>query len=66
MPVSRTRYVGFGKSDLALPSCYPLSIGTPDMRECEPGSTRRLALEARVLDDVRAVGWGYDRLLLPI
>jgi hypothetical protein len=46
---------GSGNGAHALPHRYPLSTCKTCIRECEPGLTRRLALETRVLD-VRAIG----------
>jgi hypothetical protein len=54
--------LGSGNDDHALPHRYPLSSCTPKIRECEPGSTLRLALETRVLDG-RAMGRGRVRPL---
>jgi hypothetical protein len=41
---------GSSNGDHALPHRCPLSICTPSIRECEPGSPRRLVFETRVLD----------------
>jgi hypothetical protein len=50
--------------DHALPHRYPLSTCTPNIRECEPESTRRLELETRVLDGRAIGGGGYGRWLV--
>jgi hypothetical protein len=44
------RPFGSGIGDHALPYRYPLSLGTPIMKEGESGLARRLALEIKVLD----------------
>jgi hypothetical protein len=49
------RLFGYGPGDHAQPNRYPLSTCTPNIKECEPGLARRLALETRVLDE-RAIG----------
>jgi hypothetical protein len=43
--------------DHALPHSYPLSTYIPNIKDCEPGSARRLALETRVLDGRAIGGW---------
>jgi hypothetical protein len=53
--VCTPRPEGSSNGDHALPHRYPLSTCTPNIREFEPMSTRRLALETRVLDG-RAIG----------
>jgi hypothetical protein len=57
------RAEGSSNGDHALPHRYPLSSCTANIRECEPGSVRRLALETMVLDG-RSVGGGYARWLI--
>jgi hypothetical protein len=44
-----------GNGDDALPYRYPISTCPPNIRECESGSSERLALETRVLDG-RVIG----------
>jgi hypothetical protein len=55
------RPFGSGKGDHALLYRYSLSLGTPNIGECGPGSARRLALKTRVLDG-RANGGRRVRL----
>jgi hypothetical protein len=50
------RHVGSGTSDHALPCRYPLSLGTLNIRECEPREARRLVRETRVLDGREKIG----------
>jgi hypothetical protein len=51
------RSEGSSNGGHALPHRYQLSTCTANIRECESGSARRLALETRVLDGRAIGGW---------
>jgi hypothetical protein len=55
--VRTPRPEGSTNGDHALPHHYPLSTCTPNSRECEQGSSRRLTPETRVLDGRAIGGW---------
>jgi hypothetical protein len=59
---------GSGKGDYAPCYRYPLSLGTPNVREIEPGKAQRLALKIMVLDG-RASGdkriWPHKCIRVP-